>query len=250
MFTSKFTVTKMEKCIKEKHVTVVCGVPLIEKYVYEYALYDTQASHLLRHHQDANVAKHQEKPSTDSNPDRQYQSENDLSPKGLPNSIWPAIIIVMSILVLILAYCTFQYIAIKNCPEKLHLDISKDSVQQCAAKLNEMEGAWNTTKEENDKLSEEIGQIIASKNHSQKKLKEAEVNLKSLKSELESTKQRENNLQTENANLKSEKENLHKDLDATKYTLGNCKNKNMDHEVRSLELLQEIEGLKKELKAC
>ena len=83
-----------------------------------------------------------------------------------------------------------------------------------------------------------------------RKLKEAEANLNSSKIKLESTKQRENNLQTENSKLKSEKDSLSKDLDATKYTLGNCKNKNMDHEVRSLELLQEIEGLKKELKAC
>ena len=56
--------------------------------------------------------------------------------------------------------------------------------------------------------------------------------------------------QAKNKDLEQDKDTLNKDLSATKYTLGNCKNKNMDHEVRSLELLQEIEGLKKELKAC
>ena len=56
--------------------------------------------------------------------------------------------------------------------------------------------------------------------------------------------------ENKNEKLEEDKDTLSKDLSATKYTLGNCKNKNMDHEVRSLELLQEIEGLKKELKAC
>ena len=56
--------------------------------------------------------------------------------------------------------------------------------------------------------------------------------------------------QKKNENLEQDKDTLSKDLSAKKYTLGNCKNNNMDHEVRSLELLQEIEGLKKELKAC
>ena len=232
--------------IQEKRVTVVCGISLVEQYVYAYD-YSKEEIRLLRACQDA---KNRDKRSGDKTPDQSQQSEDDWLPKGLPNSIMPPIIIAVSVSVLILAYCTFQYIAIKNCPEKLHLDISKDSAQQCAAKLNEVEKAWNTTKEQNDNLNKEIAQITASKNDFEKKLKEAEANLKSLKSKLDSTKQRENNLQTENSNLKSEKESLSKDLDATKYTLGNCKNKNMDHEVRSLELLQEIEGLKKELKAC
>ena len=71
-----------------------------------------------------------------------------------------------------------------------------------------------------------------------------------MKTELESAKERESKLQEQNENLEQDKDTLTKDLSATKFTLGNCKNKNMDHEVRSLELLQEIEGLKKELKAC
>ena len=45
-------------------------------------------------------------------------------------------------------------------------------------------------------------------------------------------------------------EELNKDLKETRYKSGKCKNKNMDHEVQGVELLQEIEGLKKELKAC
>jgi chromosome segregation ATPase len=83
-----------------------------------------------------------------------------------------------------------------------------------------------------------------------RKLQKSEAEVSSLKHELKSSKQQENNLKVENANLESEKDTLTKDLDAAKYTLGNCKNKNMDHEVRSLELLQEIEGLRNELKAC
>lgn len=50
--------------------------------------------------------------------------------------------------------------------------------------------------------------------------------------------------------LESKKNTLGKDLKDTRFSLGNCKNKNMDHEVQNLELLQEIESLKKELKAC
>jgi regulator of replication initiation timing len=94
-----------------------------------------------------------------------------------------------------------------------------------------------------------IANIICT-HHVFRNLKEAKAELGSLKRDLESVKQQENKLQEENENLKSEKDTISKDLSATKYTLGNCKNKNMDHEVRSLELLQEIEGLKKELKAC
>ena len=77
-----------------------------------------------------------------------------------------------------------------------------------------------------------------------------EKELSSVRAELESTKEQEKKLQEENLVLKSEKESQSNDLSATRYTLGNCKNKNMDHEVRSLELLEEIEALKKELKAC
>ena len=165
ILTSKFTVTKMERPWKEKHVIAVCGIPLVEKYVYEYD-FNTQTNHLLRARQDAK--KHQEQPSEENQPDPQDKSEHDWLPNGLPKTIWPAIIIALSIVVLILAYFTFQYIAIKNCPQKLQLDISKDSAQQYAAKLNEMEGAWNTTKQLNDKLNKEIDQITASKNDFEK----------------------------------------------------------------------------------
>ena len=81
-------------------------------------------------------------------------------------------------------------------------------------------------------------------------LQNAETQLKTLENELDLAKQREEKLKEDMAKLNSAKDTIDADLKATRYNLGNCKNKNMDHEVQSLELLQEIEGLKKELKAC
>ena len=50
--------------------------------------------------------------------------------------------------------------------------------------------------------------------------------------------------------LKKKIAEVKKDTDSARYVLGTCKNKNMDNEVLSLELLEEIEHRKKELKAC
>ena len=83
-----------------------------------------------------------------------------------------------------------------------------------------------------------------------RKLEIAENDLKALKTELELAKQQGEKSKEDMGKLSSEKDVIDADLKATRYNLGNCKNKNMDHEVQSLELLQEIEGLKKELKAC
>ena len=83
-----------------------------------------------------------------------------------------------------------------------------------------------------------------------RKLEIAENDLKALKTELELAKQQGEKFKEDMGKLSSEKDVIDADLKATRYNLGNCKNKNMDHEVQSLELLQEIEGLKKELKAC
>ncbi|UYM15448.1 hypothetical protein [Endozoicomonas euniceicola] len=56
---------------------------------------------------------------------------------------------------------------------------------------------------------------------------------------------------TEAPELDYEKlEQMEKNLKKTRFDLGNCKNKNMDNEVINLQLLQEMEGLEKELKAC
>ena len=76
------------------------------------------------------------------------------------------------------------------------------------------------------------------------------ANLTTCQSDLKDSDMKLQDSQQKNEALEQDKDTLTKDLSATKFTLGNCKNKNMDHEVRSLELLQEIEGLKKELKAC
>ena len=76
------------------------------------------------------------------------------------------------------------------------------------------------------------------------------ANLTTCHSDLKDSDMKLQDSQQKNEALEQDKDTLTKDLSATKFTLGNCKNKNMDHEVRSLELLQEIEGLKKELKAC
>ncbi len=73
------------------------------------------------------------------------------------------VISIGSVLVLILAYCSIQYIAILNCPEKLRLDKSEDSLRQYQAKMNEMERALNTTRQQNEKLNKDVAEITASK---------------------------------------------------------------------------------------
>lgn len=87
-------------------------------------------------------------------------------------------------------------------------------------------------------------------NDTENKLNDTENKLNEAREELKKAKQEKENLLQENSLVKSEKETIKTDLSSTQYTLGNCKNKNMDHEVQNLELLQEIESLKKELKAC
>ena len=88
------------------------------------------------------------------------------------------------------------------------------------------------------------------KSEQTRKVRDLENELSSLKVELDLAKQQSNDLQGEKEVWLKEKDRLSKDVADTKYKLGACKNKNMDHEVRTLELIQENDGLKKELAAC
>ena len=107
------------------------------------------------------------------------------------------------------------------------------------------------------KCQEDLDSVLTEKKAMDDKLKKTNKTLTGCEAKNKQCQKSNENLtsnlttcQTKNKDLEGDKDTLNKDLSATKYTLGNCKNKNMDHEVRSLELLQEIEGLKKELKAC
>ena len=107
------------------------------------------------------------------------------------------------------------------------------------------------------KCQEALDSVVTEKKATDEQLKKTNKTLTGCEAKNKQCQESNQNLtsnlstcETKNKDLEEDKDTLNKDLSATKFTLGNCMNKNMDHEVRSLELLQEIEGLKKELKPC
>ena len=137
----------LKETIKEKQRIFICGIPLIEKCVYD-------------------VGKPPSGSCESSTEDKRAKPDQQDQSGGLKDfltSNTSVVISIGSVLVLILAYCTIQYIAILNCPEKLRLDKSEDSLRQYQAKLNEMERALNTTRQQNEKLNKDVAEITASK---------------------------------------------------------------------------------------
>ena len=123
------------------------------------------------------------------------------------------------------------------------LKAADESVKEQEKYLNKCQGDLDSASTEKKAIDEQLKKTNETLTGCEAESKQYQKSNKNLTSNLSTC-------QTKNKDLEQDKDTLNKDLDATKYTLGNCKNKNMDHEVRSLELLQEIEGLKKELKAC
>jgi chromosome segregation ATPase len=126
--------------------------------------------------------------------------------------------------------------------------------QKCDELLQEYEKSLKKCKDNSTAEIERINKKLNGTNNTltdcNKSNANLTANLTTCQSDMKDSDMKLQDSQQKNEALEQDKDTLTKDLSATKFTLGNCKNKNMDHEVRSLELLQEIEGLKKELKAC
>ncbi|XP_028413194.1 protein bicaudal D-like [Dendronephthya gigantea] len=162
---------------------------------------------------------------------------------------WSALVLIATV-VAIMAFIWALVGEVRNCPKSGRIDLSGISSRECQESLGQVEVAHKTTKQQVEKLNKDIAILKEEKANFSRKLDDTEKELREIREQLRLAKQEKDNLVQENSLLKTEKETIKKDLSSAQFTLGNCKNKNMDHEVQNLELLQEIESLKKELKAC
>ena len=131
-----------------------------------------------------------------------------------------------------------------------NLTATSNRFTECIAKRNELK--TNNTRLESNIL--ESQDLLKTSNGKLKQSEEDNKLLKSKKNDLEkdlkATMREKSEVENELKATKSEKSEVEKDLKASRFNLGECKNKNMKHEVANLELLQRIEGMEKELKAC
>lgn len=239
--------------IKERHDYHIFGIPIpiMKKFVYEYENKESLAKEAGQKAKEAGqTAKGEVESKTNGELPRLQRFQRFNLPDFKKPEVYFPIAGIIGLLVLAVAYFSFEYISVQNCPEKWQYDNSQTSLQECQTKFKKMDRDLETAREQMNRFSADNVKIAGEKNELVMKVEGLEDNVKKLEGSLESAKQRVEGLGEENKILREKKETLIKDLDDTKYKFGKCKNKNMDHEVRSMELLQEVEGLKKELKAC
>jgi septal ring factor EnvC (AmiA/AmiB activator) len=109
---------------------------------------------------DDGIKRQQPPPSSDE------QEDIFLRFKAFVNSSRAAPVITLSILsvvVLLLAYCTFQYIAIQKCPEKFHRENTEASLRELDEKLSDAKDELKTARQQNKELNQEISGITANK---------------------------------------------------------------------------------------
>jgi cytoskeletal protein RodZ len=123
----------MGRKLKEEHVTLILGIPFVEKYIYE--------------------------PSSDE-ADEEGQSEGSSRHNVSPKSLFA-----VCFAVAFLAIAISQYIVTRNSPETERFvpDNSKASLQEHAAKYHKMEEEWNKMKQQNAKLKNDSAQSEASR---------------------------------------------------------------------------------------
>ena len=128
---------------KERHITYICGIHVIEKCVFI----------------DDGIKRQRPPPSSDE------QEDIFLRFKAFVNSsrAAPVIILSLSAVVLLLAYCTFQYIAIQKCPEKFHRENTEASLRELDEKLSDVKDELKTARQQNKELNQEISGITANK---------------------------------------------------------------------------------------
>ena len=158
----------LKETIKEKQRIFICGIPLIEKCVYDVSTQQQKTTLQFRpplsESPKSSTVEGPPSPTPGGNEHAKLDQQDTFRGiKDFLTSNTSVVIFIGSVLVLILAYCSIQYIAILNCPEKLRLDKSEDSLRQYQAKLNEMERALNMTRQQNEKLNKDVAEITASK---------------------------------------------------------------------------------------
>ena len=151
----------------QKHASYyICGFPLVEKITWQETYRDdrgiaSRGSSDTPKSESLRPPYQQQAPESSSVEGRRSSDSESNAFKAFLNSAHaiPTILIVGAILMLPLAYCTFQYIAITNCPEKINLDNAQQALQQCEQSLHDTERAKNAAEKNNEKLDAEIKKI-------------------------------------------------------------------------------------------